>query len=86
MKNVIEQGSLTDVKEIAKVLKGAGYKTHHLTRNLRKSGYTLHRIRRQNGHQGFAITKEDAEKFLSTYERVIVEENKLVSDVPRKFE
>jgi hypothetical protein len=58
---------LVDTKEVGKRLKELGYSSHHISRNIRSSGYTLHRIRRSNGHSGYAITKEDAEKFLSSY-------------------
>jgi hypothetical protein len=76
MKSNIE---LVDVKELENHLKDAGYTTTHIIRNLRTAGCNLHRIRRATGRPGHAVTKEDAEKFLSRYQQTGAEDNKPVS-------
>jgi hypothetical protein len=64
---------LVDTREIGKRLTALGQAKHHLLRNLRTAGYVLHKVRRSNGHSGYAVTKEDAERYLLSFEQNIPE-------------
>jgi hypothetical protein len=73
--------NFVDTKEIAKSLVSAGHSSTHLLRNIRNAGYDLHKIRRPNGRPGRALTKQDAEKFLASYQTIFgAERNSSTSD------
>jgi hypothetical protein len=74
--NEVEQAELVDILEIGKKLASSGHSIKHLTRNLRRADCVMYRICRQNGRFGFAVSKEDAEKYLLKYEHRPVRENK----------
>jgi hypothetical protein len=86
--NEVQQSQLVPVMSIGRKLKSIGHSgVTHIVRNLRANGYTLHKVRGKTGHLVYAITKEDAEKYLATYNQVIAsEENKVTTETPGRVE
>jgi hypothetical protein len=84
----LEEVGLVDLIDVAAQLSALGRGKKHLTRNLRQAGYVLHIVHRQRGRSGFAITKADAEKYLSSFKnRIIKTEHKItVSEKQRHSE
>lgn len=66
----MEKLDLMDTVEIGQRLAKTGNGgIKHLTRNLRAAGYTLYKVHRKRGRSGFAVKREDAEKYILPYER-----------------